>query len=105
MQCLFNGKTKEKLDEITLESYKGLFKVNDGFFYTQPVTFETDAYVKYRSNLITAGVCPLRNQMIRGEITLDEFHEKYEQLKEKGVAAVITEAEELTGRIFLRYDQ
>lgn len=33
-----------------------LFEVNDGFFYTQPVTFETEAYVKYRSNLITTGV-------------------------------------------------
>ena len=95
MQCLFSGKTENELDDITLESYKGLFEVNDGFFYTQPVTFETDAYVKYRSTLITSGVCPLRNQVIRGEITWEEFCEKYGQLKEKGLAEVITQAEKI----------
>ena len=89
MQCLFSGRTADELDEITSESYKGLFEVNDGFFYTQPVTRETDAYVKYRANLITAGVCPLRNQAIRGEITVDEFREKYEALKERGLDKVI----------------
>lgn len=89
MQCLFSGRTADELDEITSESYKGLFEVNDGFFYTQPVTRETDAYVKYRANLITAGVCPLRNQAICGEITVDEFREKYEALKERGLDKVI----------------
>ena len=95
MQCLFSGKTEEELDEITAESYQGLFGVNDGFFYTQPMTFETDAYVRYRSNLITAGACVLRDQVIRGEISLDEFDEKYEQLKERGLSEVISEAEAL----------
>lgn len=95
MQCLFSGKTKEELDEITAESFKGLFEVNDGYFYTQPVTFETKAYVKYRSNLITSGVCPLRNQAIRGEITIDEFREQYEQLKKEGLDEVIEQAEAL----------
>ena len=95
MQCLFCGKTEEELDEITAESYQGLFGVNDGFFYTQPMTFETDAYVRYRSNLITAGACVLRDQVIRGEISLDEFDEKYEQLKERGLSEVISEAEAL----------
>lgn len=92
MQCLFSGKPEDQLDEITAESFKGLFEVNDGFFYTQPGTFETDAYVKYRSNLITAGVCTLRNQAIRGEITVEEFREKYEELKRSGLDAVIADA-------------
>ena len=92
MQCLFSGKTKEELDEITAESFKGLFEVNDDYFYTQPVTIETKAYVKYRSNLITSGVCPLRNQAIRGEITIDEFREQYEQLKKEGLDEVIEQA-------------
>lgn len=96
MQCLFSGKQKEDLDEITAESFKGLFEVNDGYFYTQPVTFETDSYVNYRSNLITAGVCPLRDQTIRGEITVNEFLEKYETLKEKGLNQVIQEAETIS---------
>ena len=95
MQCLFGGKMEKELDEITAESYKGLFEVNDYFFYTQPVTFETDAYVKYRSNLITAGICPLRDQAIRGEITLDEFWEKYEQFKDRGLKDVIRQVGEI----------
>ncbi|MDY3249117.1 MAG: extracellular solute-binding protein [Candidatus Choladocola sp.] len=99
MQCLFNGKTEGELDEITAESFRGLFEVNDGFFYTQPVTYETDAYVKYRSGLITAGVCRLRNQAIRGEITVDEFREKYDQLKSRGLNEVIAQAgEAYTGK-------
>lgn len=92
MQCLFSGKTEDELDEITEESYKGLFTVNDRYFYTQPVTFETNAYVKYRSSLITAGVCPLRDKTIRGEITVEDFFEEYMKLKEKGLNQVIEEA-------------
>lgn len=92
MQCLFSGKTEDELDEITEESYKGLFTVNDRYFYTQPVTFETNAYVKYRSSLITVGVCPLRDKTIRGEITVEDFFEEYMKLKEKGLNQVIEEA-------------
>ena len=92
MQCLFSGKTEDELDEITEESYNGLFTVNDRYFYTQPVTFETNAYVKYRSSLITAGVCPLRDKTIRGEITVEDFFEEYMKLKEKGLNQVIEEA-------------
>ena len=96
MQCLFSGKTENELDEITAESFKGLFEVNDDYFYTQPVTFETNAYVKYRSNLITAGICPLRDQVIRGEITVEEFAQKYKELKEQGLNKVIKEAEAIS---------
>ena len=66
--------------------------MNDRYFYTQPVTFETNAYVKYRSSLITAGVCPLRDKTIRGEITVEDFFEEYMKLKEKGLNQVIEEA-------------
>ena len=96
MQCLFSGKTENELDEITAESFKGLFEVNDDYFYTQPVTFETNAYVKYRSNLITAGICPLRDQAIRGEITVEEFAQKSKELKEQGLNKVIKEAEAIS---------
>lgn len=96
MQCLFSGKTEKELDEITAESFKGLFEVNDDYFYTQSVTFETNAYVKYRSNLITAGICPLRDQAIRGEITVEEFAQKYKELKEQGLNKVIKEAEAIS---------
>ena len=91
MQCLFSGNKKEELDEVTAEEFRGLFETNDGFFYTEPVTLETDAYVKYRSNLITTGVCTLRNQAIKGEISVEEFWNQYAQLKRKGLDEVITE--------------
>ena len=89
MQCLFSGKTEEDLTDIQTEAYKGLFVLNNDFFYTQPVTIETKNYVKYRTSLITEGICKLRDQAIRGEISLDEFWTGYEQLKEKGLDKVI----------------
>ena len=89
MQCLFSGKTEEDLTDIQTEAYKGLFVINNDFFYTQPVTIETKNYVKYRTSLITEGICKLRDQAIRGEISLDEFLIGYEQLKEKGLDKVI----------------
>ena len=92
MQCLFAGKTKDSLSDIQKEMYNGLFVINNDFFYSQPLTIETESYVKYRTSLITEGVCKLRDQAIRGEISLDEFWSGYEQLKEKGLGKVIADA-------------
>lgn len=92
MQCLFAGETKEKLTDIQRETYQGLFVINNEFFYSQPSTIETDSYVKYRASLITEGVCKLRDQAIRGEISMDEFWSGYELLKEKGLGKIITDA-------------
>ena len=61
------------------------------FYYTQPPTMETESYVKYRAPLMTGGVCVLRDQAIRGEISLEEFLAGYEQLKAKGLNDVIAE--------------
>ncbi len=94
MQCLFAGETKENLTDIQTETYNGLFVVNNEFFYSQPLTIETESYVKYRTSLITEGVCKLRDQAIRGEISLDDFWSGYEQLKEKGLGKVITDVGE-----------
>ncbi len=94
MQCLFAGETKEKLTDIQRETYQGLFVINNEFFYSQPSTIETDSYVKYRASLITEGVCKLRDQAIRGEISMDEFWSGYELLKEKGLGKIITDAED-----------
>ncbi len=86
MQCLFAGEDSEKLDEIQKETYKGLFVINNGYFYFQPVTIETPCYVKYRTSLITDGVCKLRDRAIRGEISVDEFFEGYEfRIKDTGI--------------------
>ncbi|MGN0741605.1 MAG: hypothetical protein ACI4L8_03075, partial [Candidatus Fimadaptatus sp.] len=97
MQCLFEGKTKEELSDIQKEVYDGLFTLNNEFFYTQPLTIETESYVKYRTSLITEGVCKLRDQAIRGEITQQAFWDGYERLKEKGLAAVIDDVQAYQG--------
>ncbi|MGN0618613.1 MAG: hypothetical protein ACI4J7_06295 [Ruminiclostridium sp.] len=89
MQCLFAGEDSEKLDDIQKETYKGLFVTNNDYFYFQPVTIETPCYVKYRTSLITDGVCKLRDSAIRGEISVDEFFEGYNALKEKGLSEII----------------
>ena len=89
MQCLFAGEDSEKLDDIQKETYKGLFVVNNDYFYFQPVTIETPCYVKYRTSLITDGVCKLRDKAIRGEISVEEFCTAYEALKEKGLSEII----------------
>ncbi|MGN0689665.1 MAG: hypothetical protein ACI4KH_04540 [Oscillospiraceae bacterium] len=91
MQCLFAGKDENDLTDIQKETYKGLFVVNNDYFYVQPLTAETDSYVKYRTSLITDGVCKLRDKAIKGEISVDEFMKEYESLKEKGLDKVIEE--------------
>lgn len=93
MQCLFAGETKENLTDIQREVYNGLFVVNNEFFYSQPLTIETESYVKYRTSLITEGVCKLRDQAIRGEISQDEFWSGYERLKENGLGEIIAEGD------------
>lgn len=90
MQCLFAGETKENLTDIQTETYNGLFVTNSDYFYTQPLTMETEDYVKYRTSLITEGVCKLRDQAIRGEISLNEFWSGYKELKENGLDKVIS---------------
>lgn len=93
MQCLFAGQEKDTLTDIQRENYNGLFVVNNDYYYTQPPTIETESYVKYRTSLITEGVCKLRDKAIRGDISLDEFRAGYEQLKEEGIGKIIEEAD------------
>lgn len=105
MQCLFAGKTEDKLSDAQTEVYKGLFTINNAYFYTQPLTLETPSYVKYRTTLITDGICLLRDRAIRGEITLEEFWENYRRLKKDGLEAVNQEAGALYKTIMAGSDQ
>ena len=98
MQCLFEGKSVEEMDDMTEEFYKGISVVNNGFFYALPKTYETQAYTKYRNALITEGVCKLRNQAIKGELSVDAFFEAYTSLKQQGLQSVIDEASEAAGQ-------
>lgn len=94
MQCLFAGQSPENLTDIQKETYSGLFTVNEGLFYVQPPTLETAGYVRYRTSLITEGVCVLRDQAIRGEISQESFWQQYRQLKQAGLAQVIAQGDE-----------
>lgn len=98
MQCLFEGRSVEEMDDMTEEFYKGISVVNNGYFYALPKTYETPAYTKYRNALITEGVCRLRNRAIKGEITVEAFFEGYEALKREGLQSVIDEAAEAAGK-------
>lgn len=89
MQCLFEGKTLDELDELSKEFYNGIGVVNDGYFYNLPNTLQTDAYLKYRSSMITEGICQVRDAAVKGEISLDDFWKKYEEYKEKGLKKII----------------
>ena len=93
MQCLFGGKSQENLTDIQTETYKALFELNDDYFYVQPLTVETASYVRYRTTLITEGVCKLRDRAIRGEISQAEFWTEYARLREAGLDSVIADAE------------
>ena len=94
MQCLFEGKSVEEMDDMTEEFYKGISVVNNGLFYALPKTYETPAYIQYRNALITEGVCKLRDQTIKGELSVEEFFEAYASLKQQGLQSVIDEASE-----------
>ncbi len=91
-QCLFENQSVEEMDELTEEFYRGICVVNNDYFYTVPKTYQTAAYIKYRNQLITEGICHLRNQAIKGEITVEQFYEKYEKLKKQGLQEIIDEA-------------
>ena len=98
MQCLFEGRTVEEMDDMTGEFYKGISVVNNGYFYALPKTYETPAYTQYRSALITEGVCKLRDRAIKGELSVEAFLEAYASLKQQGLQSVIDEASEAAGQ-------
>ncbi len=88
-QCLFAGKDTDSLDDASASFYSGLSIVNNGHFYPLPQTLETDAYVEFRAELITTGVCVLRDQAVAGQLTVDEFFTQYESLKAQGLQEVL----------------
>ena len=97
-QCLFEGKSENEMDDLTEEFYKGISIVNNGYFYAVPNTYETPAYTQYRNALITEGVCKLRNQAIKGEISVEAFFQSYAILKQQGLQKVIDETSKAAGQ-------
>ncbi len=103
MQCLFAGESLENLNAAYQSFWNGLNNegVNKGHYYAMPPTLETEAYTEYRGELIigSSGVCALRDQCVAGQLTIDEFFEKYEQLKSRGLEDVIEEGAEAYAQI------
>lgn len=97
-QCLFEGRSVHEMDDLTEEFYKGISVVNNGYFYAVPNTYETPAYTQYRNALITEGVCRLRNQTIKGGLSVEAFFEEYASLKQQGLQKVIDEASKAAGQ-------
>ena len=93
MQCLFAGESLETLNAAYQSFWAGLNDegVNKGCYYAMPPTLETDEYTEYRSELIigSTGVCALRDQTIAGQVSVDDFFARYEQLKTRGLEEVI----------------
>ena len=96
MQCVFSGKTEEDLTVPRKSFYDGLNEhgVNDGKYYSMPPTLETESYVEYRAELITSGVCALRDQCVAGQLSVDDFFAKYEELKGRGLQDIIDQGTE-----------
>ena len=96
MQCVFSGKTVDELTIPRKSFYDGLNEhgVNDGKYYAMPPTLETEAYVEYRAELITSGVCALRDQCVAGQLSVDDFFTKYEELKGRGLQDILDEGAE-----------
>ena len=96
MQCVFSGKTVDELTVPRKSFYDGLNEngVNAGKYYAMPPTLETEAYVEYRAELITSGVCALRDQCVAGQLSVDDFFAKYEELKGRGLQDIIDQGTE-----------
>ena len=98
MQCVFSGLTINDLTETRQEFYSGLNSegANKGKYYIMPSVYSTEAYLEYAGELITGGngICTLRDQCIAGQLTIDEFFAKYEELKARGLQDVIDQGGE-----------
>ena len=98
MQCLFAGESLETLNPAYQSFWNGLNNegVNKGHYYAMPPTLETSAYTEYRGELIigSTGICTLRDQCVAGQLSVDDFFAKYEELKARGLQEVIDEGNE-----------
>ena len=98
LQCVFSGLTEADLTVPRKSFYDGLREdgVNAGKYYQMPATQETDAYNEYVGELIRggAGICTFRDQCIAGQISVEDFFARYEELKGRGLQDVIDEGNE-----------
>ena len=87
MQCLFAGETLENLNAAYKSFWNGLNSegVNKGHYYPMPPTLETEAYIEYRGELIIGSAGILCAISVAGQLSVDDFFAKYEELKGRGL--------------------
>lgn len=95
---MFSGLTINDLTETRQQFYAGLNSelANKGKYYIMPSTYTTEAYLEYAGELIAGGggICGLRDQCVAGQLSVDEFFAKYEELKARGLQDVIDQGGE-----------
>ena len=82
----------EELDPATSLKMAGT-KIYADYYYVVPPTIETRAWSEYSTDLMPV-VEQLCASCITGEITVDEFFAKYQELASYGIDAINTEAQE-----------
>ncbi|MCQ2524533.1 MAG: extracellular solute-binding protein [Lachnospiraceae bacterium] len=100
LQCMFSGKEKSEFTPIQEEIYKGFYEMNDNYYYTMPDTIETDIYVAKRTELLTKGMCALRDEAIRGDISIEDFWNGYIYYYHHGLRELGKEAFEYYNRMY-----
>ncbi|MEG0768061.1 MAG: hypothetical protein RR482_10120, partial [Clostridia bacterium] len=89
LQILLGGKSLDTLPESTQYFYNGL-TMNEPFFYYQTPIFATETYVEegadFKEKLI--GIFA---KTVAGEMTFDQFHADYENIKAAGWQKIIDE--------------
>lgn len=92
VQVFTKGMSEEEMDHVSRQFSKGaVLNENEHYGVATVPTFSTPAYVEYYADL-NAQVKSLEAQVIAGNITVDDFFAKYEELKGEGLQDIIDEA-------------
>ncbi len=92
VQVLTSGIDYEDLPE-TRKLFYDAFYLNDPYFVTSPPILQTEAYIE-NANTLLAEAAQLQAQCVAGLITIDEFYDKYDELKASGLQDVIDQGRE-----------
>ena len=91
LSIMFKGKSDADMDIYSQQAKLGLGPVNEGAYYAIPPTITTEASVEY-ADLVDEQKA-LRDTYIMGQISLEEYQQEYEALKEAGLIEVMEAAD------------
>lgn len=93
MQLLTSGLSYDELSVPQQHFYDGMFKVNNDYFVKQPPTYQTEAFIEYQAEVMTA-VKVLREKVLSGQVSYDEYRAEYEKLLPRGLQDIIDQGNE-----------